>query len=189
MVADRKLPASAWPSVLGEALHCIRSLITTATGSTPHDRFLGFERLFRPLPTTASIQSGNYAWLRRNMRNKNDSTGDLVKIVASYPGYAIISRDGVNMDTVNWRHLAPHPGPTTSTTTSDSPRSSPPITDPEATDHLPQVSPTISPTAVTPVPVQAPTSTAPTNYYQTQRGRISKPPSRFGYGENVVNNT
>ena len=116
ILAERKLPTSAWPSVLGKALHCIRSLMSTATGSTPHDRFLGFERLFRPQPAPASIQSGSYAWLRRQVRSKNDSTGDLVKVVASYSGYAIVSRDGVNTDT----ELAPSrtaPRPITATST------------------------------------------------------------------------
>ena len=94
-------------------------------GSTPHDHFLGFECLFHPQPAPASIQSRNYAWLRRQVRSKNDSTSDLVKVVASYPGYAIVSRDGVNTDTVNWRHLAPHPGPITDTSTIVSPQPSP----------------------------------------------------------------
>ena len=120
-----KLPTSAWPSVLGEALHCIRSLISTTMGSTPHDCLLSFECLFHPQPAPASIQSRNYAWLHRQVCSKNDSTGDLVKVVASYPGYAIVSRDGVNTDTVNWCHLTLHPGPITATPTNVSPQPSP----------------------------------------------------------------
>ena len=96
-------------------------------------------------------------------------------------GYAIISRDGVNTDTVNWRHLAPHPGP--ATPTNDTSPSS------ETTDHSPEVDLTTSPAAATPAAIQSPNSPAQTNYYQTQRGRISKPSSSFQYGENVENIT
>ena len=186
--AERKLSTSAWPSVLGEALHCIRSLISTATGSTPHDRFLGFERLFRPQPAPASIQSGNYAWLRRQVCSKNDSTGDLVKVVTSYPGCAIVSRDGVNTDTVNWRHLAPHPRLITATSTCFTTAFPQPISNSEAEDQ-PEISPTFSPAAATSIPNQSPNSPATTTFYQTRSDRFSKPPSRFGNGENVINVT
>ena len=108
ILTDQPLPDSAWPSVLGKALHCIRSLINTTTGDTPHDRFCTFTRRHCPAPNS-TIASGNYAWLRRHIHHKSDPSGDLVKTVAAYPGYAVISRDGQSMDTVNWRHLAPHP--------------------------------------------------------------------------------
>ena len=52
------LPGSSWPSVLSEALHCIRSLISTATDALPHDLFLRFERNFWPLPSTVTLHTG-----------------------------------------------------------------------------------------------------------------------------------
>ena len=112
LMKDRHLLGSSWPSVLSEGLQCIRSFISTATDASPHDLFLRFERNFRPLPSTVTLHTDNYAWLRRHVHNKNDSSGDLVKAVAAYPGYAMISHDNTTTDTVNWRHLAPHPGPT-----------------------------------------------------------------------------
>ena len=53
--------SQTWPTVLGEALRCLRSLVTT-TGSTPYERFLCFIRRFQPLPS-APIQAGNYTWM------------------------------------------------------------------------------------------------------------------------------
>ena len=38
------LPISHWEVVLPEALHSIRSLLCTATNTTPHERFLNFQR-------------------------------------------------------------------------------------------------------------------------------------------------
>ena len=115
ILADCQLPDMAWPTVLGDALHCIRSLVST-TGSTPHDHFLYFKHHFQPHASPA--KSGEYAWLRHYVCNKNKTTGDMVKILAAYPGYAVISHDGgIMSNTVNWHHLAPHPGPTISNST------------------------------------------------------------------------
>ncbi len=107
LLADRQLPGSAWPVVLREALHCIRSLVSSSTNSTPHNLFFNFDRNFRPLPN--AISPGEYAWLHRHIHSKNDASGEIVKIVASYPRYAVVSRDGIHTVTVNWCHLAHHP--------------------------------------------------------------------------------
>ena len=63
LMKDRHLPGPSWPSVLSEALHCIRSLISTAMDASPHNLFLRFERNFRPLPSTVTLHTSNYAWL------------------------------------------------------------------------------------------------------------------------------
>ena len=201
LLANRQLPRTAWPSVLNDALHSIRSLITTATGSSPHNQFLRFDRRFRPQTTTVPMLTHDFAWLRRHVRNKNDPSGDLVKVIASYPGYAVISRDGQSTDTVNWRHLAPHPGPialdkvthvatpaaassaltqatTTTTPTTSVSTTTPPITTTEIQPMVPSQLPTAAP---------PPSGNPPlVHHYTTQRGRVVKPPERFGYGENVT---
>ena len=180
--------------MLANALHCIYSLVSTATNSSPHYLLLRFGHHFRPQPLIITISAGNYAWLRRHVRGKNDSSGDHVKVVASYPAYAVISRDGTTTDTVNWRHLAPHPEPAI-------PQSVP--------NNLPEVSPThtyhplkeqagnaapslpLTPTT-TDVPPSSLNQSGTTStmsqsasFYKTQHGRIVKPPVRFGCGENV----
>ena len=38
------LPDSQWELVLPDVLHSIRSLLSTATNTTPHERFFSFER-------------------------------------------------------------------------------------------------------------------------------------------------
>ena len=78
LLADRQLPGSAWPNVLREALHCIRSLVSFSTNSTSHSLFFNFERNPRPLPN--AISPGDYAWLRRHIRSKNDTTGEIIKL-------------------------------------------------------------------------------------------------------------
>ena len=198
LMKDRHLPGSSWPSVLSEALHCIRSLISTATDASPHDLFLRFERNFRPLPSTVTLHTGDYAWLRRHVRNKNDSSGDLVKVVAAYSGYAMISRDGTTTDTVNWRHLAPHPGPTEVTQstldTTDAAHSPSPVTNLPSAQQFRNTSEDSVPSVATPSPAASvspstltQTAESPSQlHYQTLRGRTVKPPVCFGYGENVV---
>ena len=63
ILADRQLPDMAWPTVLGDALHCIHSLVST-TESMPHDRFLNFKRRFQPHASPA--KADEYAWLHRH---------------------------------------------------------------------------------------------------------------------------
>lgn len=127
LLAEQQLDSCSWPKVLGEALHCIRSLQSSATNKTPHELFLSFNRQLPPVTKNHLIPVGSYAWMRRFVRTKNDPTGDLVQIAAAYPGYAVISRVGKKeTDTINWKHLAPHPGPTIITDTS-SPATSPTI--------------------------------------------------------------
>ena len=111
----------------------------------------------------------------RYVCNKNETTGDMVKILAAYPGYAVISRDGgITSDTVNWRHLAPHPGPTI-------PNSADPVSTPASPPAVDINSPTLSPETTLPDKATPPGSTI------TRSGRLSKPPLRLGLndGENV----
>ena len=43
-LASKGLPVSHWERVPPDALHSIRSLLTTATNSTPHELFFNFQR-------------------------------------------------------------------------------------------------------------------------------------------------
>ena len=112
LLSQHRLDITSWPSVLGEALQCVRSLHSSATGTTLHDRLFAFKRKLTPVVEQGPIQVGKYAWLRRFVRSKNDPSGEVVQIAAAYPGYAVVSRLGQQKtDTINWKHLAPHPGP------------------------------------------------------------------------------
>ena len=184
-------PDQAWPNVLREALHCIKSLVSFSTNSTSHSLFFNFERNFQPLPN--AIPPGDYAWLRRHIRSKNDTTGEIVKIVASYPGYAVVSRDGIHTDTVNWRHLGrPHPGPISSD--ADMSMESAADTNQDASEEsltTPTPPSVLAPnkTQDSDLTVHSPAPAAPkTHDYRTRFGREVVPPARFGFdkGENVV---
>ena len=91
---QNQLDISTWPRFLGKALHCIHSLHCSSTGTTPHARLFNFNRRLLPVSCHGVIPAGNYAWLCRFIRHKNDSSGELVKIAAAYPGYAVVARDG-----------------------------------------------------------------------------------------------
>lgn len=194
ILAEHELPDSAWPKVLGEALHCVRSLINTTTQETPHDRFCKFSRKVCP-GTTSPIAAGNFAWLRRHVRNKNDPSGDVVQVVATYPGYAVISRDGKSMDTVNWRHLAPHPGPASDTSSKLTPTAAPVLSglqdnvptnlsslleeqvdkpEGQAAEPAEPVSPSATPVQADPTP--NPEQVVEQSTYTTRYGRVVKKP-------------
>ena len=102
-MAQDQANMSSWPDYLGKALHCIWSLCCSSTSLTPHNHLMAFVRQTPPIYQPA-IPAGDYAWLRRFVRYKNDPTGELVQIVAAYPDYAVISHFGTTeTDTVNWK--------------------------------------------------------------------------------------
>ena len=73
---------SCWEVVLPEAFYAVRSLLCTATNTTPHEQFLGFERrimLGRALPSWL-VQQGPVL-LRRFVRNKNDPLVEEVELL------------------------------------------------------------------------------------------------------------
>ena len=55
LLKSRNLPEKCWEEVLSQALHSIRSLLCTATNSTPHERFFKFHS---PPPSDSIIQKG-----------------------------------------------------------------------------------------------------------------------------------
>ena len=103
------LPIKCWERVLPDALHSIRSLISTATNETPHERFLNFQRrsatghaipmwLSKPGPVL----------LKRNVRHsKYEPLVDEVELVEANPQYAHIRYPNGRESTVSIRQLAP----------------------------------------------------------------------------------
>ena len=104
-------PESCWEVVLPEGLHAVRSLLCTATNTTPHERFLGFERrsmLGRALPSCL-IQSGPVL-LRRFVRNKIDPLVEEVELLEANQSFAHVRFPSGREFSVSPSDLAPTPG-------------------------------------------------------------------------------
>ena len=102
----RGLPITHWQEVLSDVLHSIRSLLCTATNSTPHERLFNFERRSssgRSIPTW--LMSPGPVLLKRHVRNsKSNPFVDEVQLLHANPQYAYIRDDWES--TVSIWHLA-----------------------------------------------------------------------------------
>ncbi len=105
------LPETQWEMVLPDALHSIRSLLSTSTNSTPHERFFTFQRRSTrgtSLPSWLSVPGP--VMLRRFVRNnKNDPLVDEVLLTDVNPTYAHIRYPDGRESTVSLKDLAPCP--------------------------------------------------------------------------------
>ena len=102
---------SAWPDVLPEALHAIRSLLCTATNATPHERMFTFERRSASGSSLPSwlLQPGDVLIKRFGSKSKYEPVVDVVKLLEANQNFAHVRfRDG-REDTVALRNLAPYP--------------------------------------------------------------------------------
>ena len=85
------LSDTQWEIVLPNVLHSTRYLLSTATNTTPHERFFGLQRrpLVDPLPLWLSAP-GN-VMLRRFVQNSNnDPLVAEVELTSVNPAYAHI---------------------------------------------------------------------------------------------------
>ncbi|KFD62789.1 hypothetical protein M514_25069 [Trichuris suis] len=84
---SRGLPPQQWRAVLPEALHSVRSLLCTATNSTPHERMFGFSRRSatgKSLPTW--LQRPGAALLKKNIRSsKTDPIVEEIELLEANP--------------------------------------------------------------------------------------------------------
>ena len=145
---SRNLPISAWPSVLPDALHSIRSLLCTATNVTPHERLFAYERRSVSgcaLPTWL-LQPGEVLLRRFGNRSKYEPLVDTVELLEATPTYAHVKFKDGHEDTVALRHLAPCPGSADvepecemeSTLTGSGAEALPDVTDPEDAEQVPR---------------------------------------------------
>ena len=70
---SHNLPPTAWEVVLQDALHSIRTLLSTATGETPHERMFTYPRKTSTgmsLPTW--LCEPGTVLLRKHVRRKED---------------------------------------------------------------------------------------------------------------------
>jgi len=109
-LASVKLPVEQWERVLPDALHSIRSLLSTATNTTPHDRFFNFPRKSSQGVSLPSWLSPGPVLLRKFVRSsKHDDLVEEVELTHANPTYAHIRyRDG-RESSVSLTDLAPCP--------------------------------------------------------------------------------
>ena len=93
-----------------QELTSIRTLLSTATNTTPHDRLFKFPRSSitgTDLPSFLKAP-GECILFKRMVRNKNDPLVDKVKLIETLSPYvAKIEHPNGKIDTVSTRHLAP----------------------------------------------------------------------------------
>jgi transposase InsO family protein len=106
---SQSLKDSQWEQVLPEVLNSIRSLLCTATNSTPHERLFNYSR-------KSALGSSIPSWLleaktvliRRHVRtNKNDPLTDRAEIVQVNPHNAIVRFENGRETSVSLRDIAP----------------------------------------------------------------------------------
>ena len=106
---SRDLPTKCWQIVLPDALHSIRSLLSTATNVTPHERLFNFARRSSTggsLPTWLCMPGP--VLLKRHVRHsKAEPLVDQVELLQANPQFAYVRYPDGRETTVSIRHLAP----------------------------------------------------------------------------------
>ncbi|XP_004207810.1 uncharacterized protein LOC101239223 [Hydra vulgaris] len=101
-----------WEIVLSDALHSLRSLLSTATNCTPHERLFSFPRRSSSGTSLPSWLTPGPIFLRRFVRtNKNDNLVDKVELVDVNPTFANIRYPDGRESTISLQNLAPYPAP------------------------------------------------------------------------------
>ena len=107
---SRNLPTSAWEIVLPDALHSIRSLISTSTNATPHERLLNYQRRSSSGTSVPSwLNKPGPVLLRKHVRNsKYDPLVDEAELIEANPQYAHVRLQDGRETTVSLRDVAPY---------------------------------------------------------------------------------
>ena len=85
------IPGEHYERVLPKALHSIRSLLSTATNQTPHERLLSFPwRVMFGSSMPSWLLNQGTVLLRRFVRNKEDPLCNPVELLTTNPTYARI---------------------------------------------------------------------------------------------------
>lgn len=125
---SRSLPITEWETVLLDALHSIRSLLCTATNTTPHERLFTYNRKSTSgtsLPSWLAVPGR--VFMRRNVRlSKYEPCVEEVELIECNPKYAHVRLPNGREETVSIHQLAPkeqvldHPDNTPITNSDDS---------------------------------------------------------------------
>ena len=106
---SRNLSIANWKKVLDVALHCIRSLLSTSTNCTPHERLFNFQRKSateESIPTW--LTRSKSALLKRHLRgSKYEPLVETVEVLEVNPNYARVRFNNGRETTVSLRHIAP----------------------------------------------------------------------------------
>ena len=109
-LATSKLPIQQWEQVLPDVLHSIRSLLSTATNTTPHERFFNFQRKSTQGISLPSWLTPGPVLLRKFVRSsKHDDFVDEVELTHANPTYAHIRYPDGRQSSVSLKDLAPCP--------------------------------------------------------------------------------
>ena len=105
----QNLPVQNWELVLFDALHSIRTLISTATNETPHERFFSFKRRSPTGNTLPSWLSNPGKVLRKRhvRQSKYEPLVEEVDLIEANPNYAYIQDSAGRETSVSLRDLAP----------------------------------------------------------------------------------
>ena len=106
---SRNLKVEQWEIVLADALHSIRTLLSTATNSTPHERLFKYIRKSSngcAVPSWLSMP-GKVLLKRAVRHSKHDPLVDEVQLIEANPNYAHVRLPDGRETTVSVRHLAP----------------------------------------------------------------------------------
>lgn len=108
---SQNLAIQQWETVLPKVLNSIRSLLCTATGETPHSRFLSFTRRSNYGKTLPKWLSEPGTVLLRNFTRagKNDEMVRKVELLEANPLYARVRYPGGKESTVSVRDIARYP--------------------------------------------------------------------------------
>ena len=102
---------SLWERFLPDALHSIRSLMSTATRETPHERMFSFERKTSAgpgVPKWLAESKGQDIWVRNfGRKSKSEPRVRKAKLIEAYPRYARIEFENGRRDTISVDDLAP----------------------------------------------------------------------------------
>ena len=111
-LSSKQLSVNQWEMVLLDAMHCIRTLITTATNETPHERLFSYQRRSATGTSMPSwlMSPGKVFIKKHGVASKYDSQVEEVELLEANPNYAHI-RDASGVEkTVSLRDIAPHTG-------------------------------------------------------------------------------
>ena len=103
------LPTKYWERVLPDVLHSIRSLISTSTNETPHERMFSYQRRSSTGESIPSwLSEPGKVLLKKHVRqSKYDPLVEEVDLIEANPQYAHIQNG--RETTVSIQHLAPAP--------------------------------------------------------------------------------
>ena len=105
------LPISKWEVVLPQVLHSVRSLLCTATNTTPHERFMNFQqRSTLGISTPSWLSSPGTVLVRKHVRgSKYEPVVEEADLIHATPNYAFIRFKNGHEATVSLKDVAPTP--------------------------------------------------------------------------------